>query len=305
MSESAAKAAPRSVVLSVLANEVVCRAHRRLTLEAAGFSGAVPGQFVHLGPHGENCTHTGQDAGNQPSVSLPTAPFLRRAFSIGGLSQDGSTCRIELIYHIVGTGTHWMAGLGPGDAVDAIGPLGNGFPDPGPARSAWLVAGGVGLPPLLWFAQTLAARGRQATFFLGVQSADRVALSVSPVDGRLIAVEMPETPLVLATEDGSAGLSGNVVQALSIHADHHLGDVSSVVVYTCGPEGMMRAVANLCADRSIRCYACMERAMACGIGTCQSCVVPVRDPAEAEGWRYALCCTQGPVFEAEQVLWSR
>ncbi|MFQ5473626.1 MAG: dihydroorotate dehydrogenase electron transfer subunit, partial [Dehalococcoidia bacterium] len=76
------------------------------------------------------------------------------------------------------------------------------------------------------------------------------------------------------------------------------------VVYTCGPERMMQFVAGYCADRGIECYACMERSMACGMGTCQSCVVPVRNESDEQGWSYRLCCTEGPVFNAREIIWE-
>ena len=75
-----------------------------------------------------------------------------------------------------------------------------------------------------------------------------------------------------------------------------------LVVYTCGPERMMEFVARFCLERNIECHVCMERAMACGTGMCQSCVLPIRDDC-ADGWHYSLCCTEGPVFSAQQIIW--
>lgn len=198
-----------------------------------------------------------------------------------------------------------MSRLRETDLVDAIGPLGNSFPEPVTSGTAWLVAGGVGLPPLLWFAERLERARYQTVFFLGARSADLFPVRLGEAGGQRVIEEILQTAAVLATDDGSVGHHGNVVEALEAHIDGQVLSGAQVTVYTCGPEVMMRAVARLCATWQLPCYACTERAMACGIGTCQSCVVPVREPADPEGWKYALCCTEGPVFDATEILWDR
>ncbi len=92
--------------------------------------------------------------------------------------------------------------------------------------------------------------------------------------------------------------------ALAAYTDANAESPGDVVVYTCGPEIMIRGVAGFCRKRGIECYVCMERSMACGTGLCQSCVVPVHDASDAEDWRYRLCCTDGPVFDAAQIKWD-
>ena len=111
-------------------------------------------------------------------------------------------------------------------------------------------------------------------------------------------------PVVISTDDGSLGLHGHLGQALTAYGAANPVASGDLVVYTCGPERMMQAVAGFCMERGIDCYPCMERSMACGTGLCQSCVVPVLDPSDREGWRYELCCTDGPVFEAARILWE-
>ena len=86
--------------------------------------------------------------------------------------------------------------------------------------------------------------------------------------------------------------------------DAHSPDAGEVATYACGAELMMKAVADLCALRHIDCQLCMERSMACGMGTCQPCVVPVHDADAPDGWCYKLCCTDGPIFDARQVIWE-
>lgn len=289
----------------VATNRVLCREHRRLTLAVPGLPAATPGQFVHIGPHVAGTDEQGQPQADSAAGAARAVPFLRRAFSIAGLDYGPDGPEIDLIYRVVGAGTGWLSGLADGDLVAGIGPLGNGFTFPPPGATAWLVAGGVGLPPLLWLARELQRSGHRAVFFLGARSRELIALDIATADGPTTAREMPDVPLVLATDDGSAGLQGTVVDAVEAHAKAHEPAPADVAVYTCGPQIMMRAVAGFCRARDIPCQACLERAMACGIGTCQSCVVPVTDPSDRQGWRYALCCTQGPVFDAAEVLWDR
>ena len=284
---------PARRVFRAIGNEPVCPGHFRLTLQASDFPSARPGQFVHLGP---------QDGTAEAGLGVP---FLRRAFSIAGLRRTRDGCELDLIYRVVGAGTRWLAGLQRGDHVDLIGPLGNAFPMPAADTTAWLVAGGVGLPPVLWFAQELAGSGHCTVLFVGARHRGQIPLSVRQTGSTVRADRLPDTDLVLATDDGSAGFRGTVVEALAERAGGTEADLGRITVFTCGPEAMLRAVAELCAVRSMTCHVCLERSMACGIGTCQSCVVRVRDPADPDGWRYVPCCTDGPVFDASEVIWHR
>jgi dihydroorotate dehydrogenase electron transfer subunit len=285
---------------TVVSNDPVCREHRRLVLELEPMPQARPGQFLHLGP--------------LSSDELPAGrPFLRRAFSIGGLHSGRECDTVDVLYRVVGFGTQWLASLAKGQWVSSLGPLGNGFELASDKSVAWLVAGGVGLPPLLWWAKRLHEANKQTVAFCGARSGDLLALNIrdpSSLDAHAIrpALAADEfsrnaAPLIVSTDDGSLGFRGTVGAALSAyHASWH-GDDRNVVVYCCGPERMMRAVAEWSRERRIDCQLCMEREMACGTGTCQSCVVPVLDAAAEEGWRYALCCSEGPVFDACAVIW--
>ncbi len=280
-------------VLRLVRNTVICNNHHRLTLSTTTFPPARPGQFVHLRPCSVGVV--GEGAG----------PFLRRAFSIGGLRRTDAKYEIDVLFRVVGAGTRWLGGLRLNDTVDALGPVGNTFPEPPEGKTVWLVAGGIGLPPLLWFAQELGAQGREFTLFAGARNRGSIPLAFTQQRGAFIADDAPQGELVVATDDGGVGFAGTVVDAVNWRARDSRVDLAGVVVYACGPEAMLRAVAAFCADRSVECYVCLERAMACGVGTCQSCVVPVTDPGDAEGWRYALCCTEGPVFRAGHVVWER
>ena len=240
--------------------------------------------------------------------------MLRRAFSIAGLQRASDGVYVDVIYRVVGTATRWMESLSRGDEVSVLGPLGNSFPVHERKPVAWLVAGGVGLPPMLWLAETLQAAGKRSVAFYGAQSADllpftldRDALPTTDAKHATFAsVEFTQsgTPAVISTDDGSLGFCGHVGAALTAYHRANPTASDEVVIYTCGPERMMQFVAEYCVTRSIECYACMERAMACGTGTCQSCVVALHDDSDSEGWRYRLCCIDGPVFDARDIIWD-
>ena len=159
----------RLMEAAVVSHEHLCQGHRRLVLALPPLRDACPGQFLHLG----------QPSDNQAARSRP---FLRRAFSIGGLRARGKTCEADIIYRIHGAGTQWMASLCVGDRVSALGPLGHGF-EINPAKTvAWLVAGGVGLPPVLWLAERLQEAGKSAVAFFGARVQHLMPLKIGNPD---------------------------------------------------------------------------------------------------------------------------
>ncbi|MHC5110097.1 MAG: dihydroorotate dehydrogenase electron transfer subunit [Planctomycetota bacterium] len=297
-------------IANVVSLSRLCREHFQLTLEMNAFRDARPGQFVHIKPQAY-MTHTNGDAG--VPVDEPTFPLLRRAFSIAALRRLESRVQIDLIFRVVGTATRWMSGLLRGDEVSVLGPLGNVFPV-AEKTNAFLVAGGVGLPPMLWLSDWLREHDKSCVAFYGAQSRELLAIELGAdgdyaTDAKAVSrgpdrFSRNGTGLVISTDDGSLGYRGYTIQAMEAFHEANLVDAGELVVYTCGPEIMMKSVARYCLDRGIECYACMERAMACGTGTCQSCVVEVIDDGDADGWRYQLCCTEGPVFAAGKVLWE-
>ena len=303
----------------VVSNRSLCREHYRLTLSLPSFAAALPGQFVHLSPEQATCNEyrVVDAAWPMPADDWRATcdiPMLRRAFSMADLRRTGSAVEVDVIYRVVGKATRWMQSLGEGDGVSVLGPLGNSFPIVTAKRSAWLVAGGVGLPPMLWLADALNQAGVETTAFCGAQSRDLLALTlddkIPPAsDAKRSTLTVKEfskhnAEVVLSTDDGTVGLKGHIGSALEAYHDATSPSPAELVVYTCGPERMMRFVAEFCEKRGIACYVCMERAMACGTGTCQSCVVGVLDEQDAAGWRYRLCCTEGPVFDSRTILWT-
>jgi len=322
--ETADTATPSIATGVVTHNKRLCREHYRLTITRVNMDLARPGQFVHLCPfcpaaHDREYVppnSASMRGGDWPrGTSWSPVPLLRRAFSIAGLRDDRfGAHEIDVVYRVVGTATRWMESLRVGDAVSVMGPLGNAFGISPSKRHAWMVCGGVGLPPMLWLAGALRDAGRKAILFAGARSRDLLALEIVEgvaigADGRkgsLCVAELAtcDTPVVIATDDGSLGFRGFVPEAFATYFDYSDVAADDLVVYTCGPEAMMEGVARFCMEQSIECYACVEREMACGTGTCQSCVVPVCDVSAVDGWRYALCCKEGPVFDVRRVIWS-
>lgn len=278
-----------------------CREHFELTIAFDDFPDSHPGQFVQI-----LC----RDPATGDESTAPVDPMLRRPFSIGGLRRVGSTCEIEIVGRVVGNGTAWLNARQPKDAVNVIGPLGRPFNMPTGDRLPLLVAGGVGLPPIRWWAEVLASRGVSPRFIFGAQSSDLIPLTLNDrvaVDGSFSECvgELASWHISCAvtTDDGTCGLKGRVTDALVRLCDAPNAG-TGFIVYACGPEPMLHAVARLCQQHSIPCELALERVMACGLATCQSCVVKVSDADAVDGWRYALCCTEGPVFDASRLIWE-
>jgi dihydroorotate dehydrogenase electron transfer subunit len=294
---------------AVVENVSLCREHYRLTLGVERFPQALPGQFVQLS------SPSPTDSGGAAQVACSSAmPFLPRAFSIGGLRRAKTTCAIDIIYRVIGSATGWMESLRAGDTATVLGPLGRSFPISDGKPEALLVIGGVGLPPLLWLAAALKHAGKKTVAIIGAQTRDLIPLEMTR-DESLCSKAESAVPcstefaaagasIIISTDDGSCGYHGNAVQALAAFRDANPVSPQNVVVYACGPEPMMQATAEYCLARDIECHVCLERPMACGVGTCQSCVVTVRSQGTTSGQRYALCCAEGPVFAADQIIWG-
>jgi dihydroorotate dehydrogenase electron transfer subunit len=241
---------------------------------AAGYR---PGTFVHL------LTGSGETV-------------LRRPFSIARVRGE----EVVLLYRIVGSGTQWMRARRFGDPVDAMGPLGRAF-ELRAAKRTLLVGGGLGIAPLLGLAEALAAAGRGGPIeaLLGVRTeGDVFGPTLTEGLGRLALAWS------FATDDGSAGFAGNVVQLLARRLDELAaagGSASDLAVYAAGPERMLGATARLCLTRGLDLQVSMEAHMGCGVGACRACgIVTWRDPSRING----RVCREGPVFDAREILWE-
>ncbi len=317
---------------TVEANVPLCREHFRLVLAVPDFPTTEPGQFVQVACRDletSYCETTELEwsperppALTAPELLSPLA-MLRRPFSLAGRRDTEHGAEIDLIHRVVGVGTDWLSRLRKGDSVFVLGPLGNRFPLPPNDGIALMVGGGVGIPPMIYLAEKLV--GKRAVAFAGAVTRDLLSLTITddalppkPDDvGPLYNVAefaRSGVPAVIATDDGSYGFRGYVTQALEAYLDRFgLGSDpvvdSKIIVYTCGPEPMMRRVADIAERRGIQCQIAVERAMACGMGTCQSCCLKVRKPDPSlppmpgNDWAYRLACTDGPVFRSTDLLW--
>jgi len=314
------------------ANVSLCREHYRLVLRLPEFPRTEPGQFLQLCcADPEAVTETRElnwMDGERPEPGghelMEPQAFLRRPFSLAGRrDRSGAGVELDFIHRVVGLGTNWLSRLRVGDRVGLLGPLGNRFVLPEKDEIALMVGGGVGIPPMIYLAERLA--GRAAVAFSGALTRDLLPLTIDPVvgspgaDGAEPLMSIGEfarhgIPAVISTDDGSYGFRGFVTQALEKFLDApasltRAGKALRPVIYTCGPEPMMKRVARIASDRGIECQVAVERAMACGMGTCQSCCIkvakpdPAKPPLAGKDWCWRLACTDGPIFRGSELLW--
>ncbi len=215
--------------------------------------------------------------------------LLRRAFAIYDAQDRGPYGgTVDVVFAVHGKGTAWLAQRRPQDRVDVVGPLGRPFRLPTTPVTAALVGGGYGSAPLLPLARALQARGCRVDVVLGAATADRLF-------GRMDAKRLSSS-LAVTTDDGSTGLRGRVTDVLPQVLDR------SDVVYACGPMPMLQAVSELAAERRLPAQVAVEESMACGIGVCMTCVLPV--VGDDGVTRMVRSCVEGPVFLGDRVRWS-
>lgn len=216
-------------------------------------------------------------------------PPLRRPFSIMRTEPRRGTFSVFL--KVVGPGTRALASLLPGQPALCLGPLGRPFAAPPQGTEALLVAGGYGIAPFVLFCDELRAAGRAHRVFYGGRTAADLQLREPFAQAAV--------PLALATEDGSLGVRGRVTEALQAHLDTGRGPFA---LYACGPDAMLHAVARLARTAGLPAQVSLDPFMGCGMGTCLACVVRLQAPDEAAS-RYRCACTEGPVFDAAEVIW--
>ena len=220
---------------------------------------AVPGQFVSV-------------YSNDKSRLLP------RPISICEADEESGCLR--LVFRIAGEGTREFSRLETGDKVDLVGPLGNGFPaERAEGRRVWLIGGGIGIPPMLQLDHDLEEMG----------AASGVTAILGYRDEKFLLEDF-SCECVIATEDGSAGTKGNVLDAIREN------DLKADVIYACGPTPMLRALKEYSLKEGIECWLSLEEKMACGIGACLSCVCRSTEKDEHSQVNNKRICTEGPVF---------
>jgi len=315
MSEKCSSSAKGVFEAFVSSNKQIGKRFYRLRLEfsangARAFADFQPGQFAELDLSGTALP----SVENIPEHLLDTAGrkiLLRRPFSFTDVIAEKDRTFADLLYCVLGPATLRMTTLSPGNSVSVIGPLGNGFSVPDGKKTALLVVGGMGVPPLLHLAKVLTA-GSHATrievfAFAGAKTATEL-----PFEGRLdeisqqLGFSIPEfarygIESLVATDDGSAGYHGFVTDCLVERLGQTDLAAKDIVIYSCGPEAMLAKVAEIAKDKNIDCQLSLERRMACGIGLCQSCAVQCRLNGSNETV-YKMCCKDGPVFDSREVI---
>jgi dihydroorotate dehydrogenase electron transfer subunit len=241
--------------------------HVRFVVEAPNVGRtAKPGQFVMV------------------KVSEGGAPLLRRPLGFHDADEGG----FELFFRIAGQGTALLAKKRPGDRLDVIGPLGRGFTVAAGGRTAWLVGGGRGIAPLFFLARALKAAGARPVVFYGGRNVAEI-----PLRDRL---EQAGFEVLCATDDGGFGFAGFVTALV----EKELAGTKPDIVYACGPDPMMKALAGILAKRAVPSEFSLESIMGCGVGACWGCVHRIRD-GSGDGW--VKICEEGPVFPGERILW--
>lgn len=208
-------------------------------------------------------------------------PLLRRPFAVSAYAP--ARREAATIYQKRGAATSLMSALRTGDRIDLLAPLGNTFPDPDPDRVPVLVAGGVGMGPVFFFAETLCGRFPALELVLGARTR-----------GYLPEMEVLATVnATLCTDDGSKGFRGTVV-------DYLAGALPpNAELFACGPDPMLKALHRLAVERDVPCWVSMEQTMGCAVGACMGCAIRVPDDR-----KYVRVCTEGPVFASRELRWE-
>ena len=248
------KLAPETFLMAIKSPEIVAEAR--------------PGQFVMI------------------RVTSGIDPLLRRPFSICGTRGDDL---FLILYKVVGRGTAIMSKAKGGQKLAVLGSLGSGFNLPKREGNAVLVAGGIGIAPLIFLAQAMDT-GKTA-FLTGYRSKNEI-LPLEP-----FGLDAMET--LISTDDGTAGHHGFVTELL----ENHLAGLSDdpPLIFSCGPHPMLKDVAGLALKRNIPCQVSLETGMACGLGACQGCAVRA---STKENRAYFHVCQNGPVFDVEKLDWK-
>ena len=248
----------------VLSQEMLADGIYSLWIETEAARTARPGQFVSV-------------------YTADASKLLPRPISICEIDKEGK--KLRLVYRVTGekTGTKQFSELKAGDTVPVIGPLGNGFPLKG--KKPLLMGGGIGVPPMVQLGAALKAQG-----CTGVQTVAGYR------DELFLTEELSASgDFYIATEDGSAGTKGNVMDAVREHG------IEADVIYACGPKPMLRAIKAYAEEKGIECYISMEERMACGIGACLACVCQSKEVDGHSHVHNKRVCKDGPVFLSTEV----
>ena len=262
------------MLAEVISNKKVGPYHHMVFAVGEMASHVKPGNFVAISVGGE-----------QSSLVLRRAFAIYRALDKGPMG--GS---IELVVAPHGQGSRWLCQRAVGDLVDFIGPLGTAFGIPTVNANAMLIGGGYGSAPLFALAELLKNKGCRVDMVLGASTANKI---YAPLEGKRSV-----SSLTLTTDDGSTGIHGQISEAIP----RLIREFGTEVIYSCGPMGMLAAVAKIAEEFNLVHQCAVEESMACGIGVCMTCVIPVKNE---DGIKMIRSCIDGPVMDGSQVIWDR
>lgn len=252
----------KKTTVTVVSQKQIAEQIYDLWLETELAEEAHAGQFVAVYPHN-------------------AATLLPRPISICEVDRDRG--RMRLVYRIAGKGTAEFSACRTGDNLEVLGVLGNGFPiEKAAGKKVFLMGGGIGIPPMLQLAKELDA---DKHILLGYRNQDLFLQEDLAENGQVY----------IATEDGSVGVQGNVMDIIRVN------ELQADVIMACGPVPMLRAIKAYAKEQGIEAYISLEERMACGVGACLGCVCRTKEIDHHSHVNNARICTDGPVFEAEDV----
>ncbi len=264
----------KQVIAEIVSNKKVGAYHHMVFAVGDIANAAKPGNFVAISVGGES-----------------SQLVLRRAFAIYRTFDRGASGGLlEIVVAPHGAGSTWLANQQPGVKIDLIAPLGTAFGIPTEPVRALLVGGGYGSAPLFGLSDVLKNRGCRVDMVIGASTAMKI---YAPLDGKRSV-----SSLTITTEDGSTGKTGKVTDVLREIITSNEIDI----VYSCGPMGMLEAINNITEEFNLVHQCSIEESMACGIGVCMTCVLPIK--GEDGQIRMLRSCIDGPVVAGESVIWS-
>ncbi len=262
---------------SVIDNKQLIKNHYLLTLHPLEkIKKPKPGNFFMLG------------------VDNGLDPLLKRPISVHRLLNGD----FQLLYRVAGKGTAILSRKRPGDILEILGPLGNGFPVKKKSENIILVAGGLGIAPIFALAEALIPPHPPLQKG-GIQKGNPILFYGARTKEELLCTDKLKSigiDPVISTDDGTLGKKGNIVSVLKEYLSRHPSLVTDHVLYACGPEPMLKALSELAMKKNMQGYIALEQHMACGLGTCLGCVVKT-----TKG--YKRVCKEGPVFPIEEIIW--
>ena len=264
----------KQVLAEVVSNKKVGAYHHMVFAVGELANSAKPGNFVAISVGGES-----------------SQLVLRRAFAIYRTFDRGATGGLlEIVVAPHGPGSTWLTNQQAGAKIDLIAPLGTAFGIPTQPVRALLVGGGYGSAPLFGLSEVLKNRGCRVDMVLGASTAMKI---YAPLDGKRSV-----SSLTVTTEDGSTGKTGKVTDAIREIIEANEIDI----IYSCGPMGMLEAINEIAEEYNLVHQCSIEESMACGIGVCMTCVLPIK--GEDGQIRMLRSCIDGPVVDGESVIWK-